>query len=162
MSWVIRPAEIAECDVIARIFRDTRKISLPFLPVLHTAEEDRAFIRGKLFPDCEIWVAEKNEIVGFIAIGFFRVEHLYIHPEFQRRGIGTALLTKAMEKYPELSLATFQKNQAAIAFYESRGFTLARQTDGGLNEEKEPDAWYVWNSPERRSPPKNAPDRFNE
>jgi hypothetical protein len=29
-------------------------------------------------------------------------------------------------------------------FYEARGFALIQQTDGARNEEKEPDALYLW------------------
>ena len=53
-----------------------------------------------------------------------------------------------MEKHAELRLWVFQKNAAAIRFYEARGLRLAEQTDGSGNEEKEPDALYRW----RREP----------
>jgi putative acetyltransferase len=43
-----------------------------------------------------------------------------------------------------LHLWTFQRNDRARRFYEGRGFVLVRQTDGSGNEEKEPDALYVW------------------
>ena len=29
-------------------------------------------------------------------------------------------------------------------FYEARGFALVRETDGSGNEEREPDALYLW------------------
>ena len=38
-------------------------------------------------------------------------------------------------------------NNLARRFYEARGFVLIRQTDGAANEEKEPDALYLWNRP---------------
>jgi len=33
---------------------------------------------------------------------------------------------------------------ATARFYEARGFALVRETDGSGNEEKEPDALYLW------------------
>jgi hypothetical protein len=41
-------------------------------------------------------------------------------------------------------LWTFQRNAQARRFYEARGFVLIQETDGARNEEKEPDALYLW------------------
>ena len=43
-----------------------------------------------------------------------------------------------------LQLWTFQRNAQARRFYEARGFVVVEQTDGAGNEEKEPDARYLW------------------
>ena len=43
-----------------------------------------------------------------------------------------------------LHLWTFQRNAQARRFYEARGFALVKETDGAANEEKEPDARYLW------------------
>ena len=43
-----------------------------------------------------------------------------------------------------LHLWTFQRNAQARRFYEARGFALVKETDGAANEEKEPDALYLW------------------
>ena len=144
MSIVIRPATISDSDAIAELFRHTRKTSLPFLPILHSAQEDRDFVRKKLFSDCEIWVAEETNIFGFIAFREDWIDHLYIHPGHQRRGIGRALCEIAQSKYSRLSLWLFTKNSNAAKFYESLGFAKIEETDGMGNEEKEPDALYRW------------------
>jgi ribosomal protein S18 acetylase RimI-like enzyme len=95
-----------------------------------------------------MWVAAKDSLVGFCARRPGWIEHLYVDPGHQGRGLGCAFIAKAMEKHAELRLWVFQKNAAAIRFYEARGFRLAEQTDGSGNEEKEPDALYRW----RREP----------
>jgi len=141
---MIRAATTADIDDIARIFRLSREAAMPFLPALHTPEEDRAFFRTRVFPACEIWIAEETGIAGFIAFRDGWIEHLYIHPAHQRRGLGLALLEQAKKRFPELQLWTFQRNHNAIAFYEANGFRLVRQTDGAVNEEREPDALYIW------------------
>jgi hypothetical protein len=43
-----------------------------------------------------------------------------------------------------LQLWTFQRNSRARGFYEARGFNLIERTDGARNEEREPDALYLW------------------
>ena len=91
-------------------------------------------------------VAEKGKIVGFCAFHQDWLDHLYILPEFQGKGIGSTLLNKAKETHSELQLWVFQKNEEARKFYESKGFVLVEKTDGSSNEEKEPDARYVWKS----------------
>jgi len=90
---------------------------------------------------------EGAQLVGFISFRESWVDHLYILPSSQRRGIGTALLQIPQEQMQELSLWTFQRNVAARRFYETRGFLLVDETDGARNEEKEPDALYTWRSP---------------
>ncbi|MEQ9519255.1 MAG: GNAT family N-acetyltransferase [Parvibaculum sp.] len=94
----------------------------------------------------EAWVAVVNQhITGFIALKPGWIEHLYIHPRFQGRGAGHALLTIAKERATsDLRLWTFRQNKAALAFYRRHGFELARQTDGRTNEERMPDCLMVW------------------
>jgi GNAT superfamily N-acetyltransferase len=65
-------------------------------------------------------------------------------PEAQGRGLGSTLLDVARRTSARLQLWTFQRNAPARRFYEARGFVLIEQTDGARNEEKEPDARYLW------------------
>jgi putative acetyltransferase len=65
-------------------------------------------------------------------------------PHAQGRSVGTTLLNHAKSLHPRLHLWTFQRNDRARRFYEERGFVLVRQTDGSGNDEKEPDALYLW------------------
>jgi ribosomal protein S18 acetylase RimI-like enzyme len=84
-------------------------------------------------------------VIAFVGLGDDSVRHLWVQPEAQNRGVGTALLEVAKERRPEgLQLWVFQKNVGARRFYERHGFTLAKLTDGSRNEEREPDALYVW------------------
>jgi GNAT superfamily N-acetyltransferase len=81
---------------------------------------------------------------GIIAFQEGWIRQLYVHPSAQGRGIGTELLGVAKEAFGRLELWTFQRNARARRFYEARGFVLAEETDGTRNEEKEPDARYLW------------------
>ena len=53
----------------------------------------------------------------------------------------SSLLGRASDR---LELWTFLRNAPARRFYEARGFALVEQTDGARNEEREPDARYLW------------------
>jgi ribosomal protein S18 acetylase RimI-like enzyme len=73
------------------------------------------------------------------------LDHIYVHPDAQGRGIGTQLLERAMAQRPDgLRLWVFQKNGEARCFYERHGFHLVKLTDGAENMESEPDALYEW------------------
>ncbi len=141
---MIRRAAPGEADAIARLFREVRGACLPYLPVLHTPEEDRWFFRERVFPACEVWVAGDASPDGFCAFRPGWVDHLYVRPARQGQGVGSALLAQAMRTHSALSLFVFQRNHAAIRFYEARGFRPVTRTDGERNEEGEPDALYAW------------------
>jgi ribosomal protein S18 acetylase RimI-like enzyme len=140
-----RMAEDSDCDAVAAVFRTSRQFFLPYLPDLHSFEEDKAYFRKVAFKECEIWVAEEQQkIVGFCAFNSARIEHVYLLPGYTRRGIGQALLAKAKEKAEELQLWVFRANVDAISFYERNGFVKIRETDGSECQEKMPDALYRW------------------
>jgi putative acetyltransferase len=141
---LIRRATVDESDEVASVHRVSKETAMPFLPALHTHEEDRIFFRTRVFPACEVWVADDNGIAGFIAFGGGWVEHLYVLPNHARRGYGRALLDEAKERNSQLQLWTFQRNLNAIGFYTANGFRLVRETDGAGNEEREPDALLGW------------------
>jgi len=83
-------------------------------------------------------------MVGLIAFRDDWIEQLYVLPEVQGCGVGSELLQIAKRAFDCLQLWTFQRNLRARRFYEERGFALVEETDGAGNEEKEPDARYLW------------------
>lgn len=141
----LRRASLADMPALAVLHRTTMRVSLPYLPELHTAEADRRYFNERLYAENAVWLVESDEgIAGYAAVAPGWLNHLYVHPHQQGGGVGSLLVAKAMEGQGELSLWTFQRNARARAFYEKRGFRLAKLTDGARNEEREPDALYVW------------------
>ena len=140
----IRRADAQDVEQVARLHRHVRRTSLPFLADLHTAEEDLQFFRDTVFTQCEVWVAGGGVVDGFIAFRAGWVDHLYVRPQCQRRGIGRALLARAMDTYSPLRLWVFQKSAPALAFYATHGFRQVERTDGSRNEEREPDILMEW------------------
>src|SRR6187402_567539 len=110
----IRRADVSDAEAVARLFRAVCRACLTYLPELHTPTEDLGFFRDHVFAECEVWVAQDGAIDGFIAFRPGWVDHLYVHPERQRHGLGKTLLALAMKTHGELRLWVFQRNTAAI------------------------------------------------
>lgn len=140
-----RRANLEDMPAIAMIHRLAFFTAMPDMPVLHTPEEDVAFFSNVVFPKSEVWVAEQaDSITGFIAFRPGWVDHLYVHPDHQRRAIGSTLLALAQASADSIRLWTFQCNKRARHFYERRSFRIERETDGADNEERQPDVLYLW------------------
>jgi len=138
----IRRADATDAAAVARLFRAVRRADLPYLPELHTPQEDLWFFENRVFAECEVWVGGAPH--GFIAFRDGWVDHLYVRATQQRQGLGSALLAQATRTHARLRLWTFQKNAAAIRFYLARGFREIERTDGSRNEEREPDILFEW------------------
>jgi ribosomal protein S18 acetylase RimI-like enzyme len=141
----IRRGTDADAPAIARVLLTARRAAMPWLAEPHTDEETYAWVADTVLRDDEVWVADEGSVVGFVAIGAATVEHLYVEPTRQRRGLGSELLSLAKEVRPGgFDLWVFQRNTVARRFYEGRGLELVEMTDGVANEEREPDARYRW------------------
>jgi GNAT superfamily N-acetyltransferase len=147
---VLRRARPEDADTLAVILRSATNGAMPSLAEVHTPDEYRWFVREVVFPTTEVWVAEhEGRVVAFTALGTRDgvdfLEHIYVAPEEQGRGIGSELMERAKQRRPDgFRLWAFQANDGARRFYERHGLRLVEVTDGAGNEEKEPDALYEW------------------
>jgi GNAT superfamily N-acetyltransferase len=142
---LVRSAHATESDAIADVFLASFR-GLTFLPILHSDAEIRAWIRDEMIPGHEVLVAEADgEITGFAALAGDLLGHLYVRPEQQGRGVGTALLDVVKRERPAgFHFWVFQRNEGARRFYERHGCRLVELADGSRNQEREPDARYEW------------------
>ncbi|MEA2896337.1 MAG: hypothetical protein QOJ84_1952 [Bradyrhizobium sp.] len=147
---MLRQLKLSDMDAAARVHRTALDRALPTLAGFHTPEEDRWFFRERVLPTCELWGAfDGDAMTGMIAFRDGWIDQLYVLREAQGRGLGTALLQVAKDAFDRLQLWTFQRNLQARRFHEARGFALIQETDGARNEEKEPDALYLWRRAKR-------------
>jgi ribosomal protein S18 acetylase RimI-like enzyme len=149
-GFSIRRARPADADAVAEVFILSRAAALPFLAKLHSDDAVRRWVSDILIPSADIWVGERDgRIVGFMAIGGTAnetaVDHLYLHPDVRRMGLGRSMIVLAKGRAPAgLRLVCFRDNHAARRFYESQGFVLAEERGPEANEEGAADCVYVW------------------
>ena len=152
---VLRDLTTADARAVAGIARAARAAAIHGLPDLHTPAEDVAFYAAQIASSRgAAWVDDLGEVAGFVLWRDDLVEHLYVHPDRWRRGIGTQLLGAALAESGdrEVRLWTFQANARALGFYRAHGFRIIASTDGSGTEERLPDHQMSWRpgGPERR------------
>jgi ribosomal protein S18 acetylase RimI-like enzyme len=132
---VIRPARQGDEEALARINRAAWALADDPPPIERLRD---AFAERLGQQDRTLFVAEENgELRGFVSYGDGEIHALYVHPDVQGRGIGRALLEKALEElkrrsHEEATLWSLAVNDRATAFYEANGF--ARDGAARANE----------------------------
>lgn len=150
IAAVIRPATGDEAPAAAEVFLAARRAMEDIAPMIHSADETRRWMREVVFREHDVALAGAimdGRIAGMMATRPGWIDHLYIHPDFQGRGLGTALLHDAQRGANGafgLQLWTFQANAGARRFYARHGFVEVLFTDGSANEERIPDVKLAW------------------
>ena len=116
---------------------------MPWLPDLHTMEEHLWWFGALL--GGEAWVFEIDGVpVGYAAMKGGELNDLYVAPEAQRRGVGSALFERVQAAYPDgFRFWVFRDNTRARPFYDARGCVVVDSSEDD-NEEKLPDVLYEW------------------
>jgi GNAT superfamily N-acetyltransferase len=146
-SFSIRDYRPEDFDAVTILWRISREKSLPEFQNRkgHFFYEDQDYFRDHILKEDRVWVVEADQRpVAFMAMQAEFIDQLYVHPEFQNRGIGKALLDYARQLSPEhLWLYTLQINMKARRFYEKNGF-VATKLGISPPPEGEPDVEYHW------------------
>jgi len=111
---------------------------------IHSIESHMYFLNHILPEKFQIDIALIDEkVVGMIAYNDREISQLYIHLDYQGKGLGKALLEKVKKQSSgSLKLYTFEVNKNAQVFYEKNGFKVIAR--GHENEENLPDILYEW------------------
>jgi len=146
-SFFIRDYRAEDFDAVVILWRISREKSLPEFQRAkgHFFYEDQGYFREHILKDNKVWVVEMENLpVAFMAMKDDFIDQLYVHPDYQNRGIGKALLDYARQLSPEhLWLYTLLINLNARAFYEKNGF-VAEKFGDSPPPESEPDVEYHW------------------
>lgn len=98
-------------------------VCAPDFVAAHSAERQRAFLARKLEGGSRIFLLTDGGPAGLISVTGSLIEDLYVHPEKQGRGYGSALLRYAIRECAGTpTLWLLETNDRARDFYEGRGF----------------------------------------
>ncbi|MFZ1604444.1 MAG: GNAT family N-acetyltransferase [Enterococcus aquimarinus] len=74
-----------------------------------------------------IFVKETDgKAVGFLGLVEEAIAGLFVKEQFQKQGIGEALIQRVKDEKKILTLTVYENNQAALLFYERQGFRRVR------------------------------------
>jgi GNAT superfamily N-acetyltransferase len=151
-SVLIRPYDPRDLDRAVDIWFSSWTAAFPWLAPPWPKDAWRSHFEAKLAEGATVFVGEEfGQIVGFALLfeKIGRLDQLFVRPDAQSRGVGTALLNLAKELCPGgLHLDTQQANAGARRFYERHGFRSGREGVNRVNGQ--PNVEYIW-AP-RRSP----------
>lgn len=151
LGIILRPGLAADAPALARIHHAARQQALPGLIEPWSEAEVARWLADVLIARHQVRVAVAAG-AGDLPLGYLgfdagegQVLHLYIAPDWQRRGLGSRLIEQAKAASPcGLSLFVFRRNHGARRFYERHGFRATIRREAAANEEGEPDVRYVW------------------
>ena len=148
--FLIRDYRPEDFDSVTILWRISREKSLPEFQRTkgHFFYEDQDYFRDHILKENQVFVVENNsKPVAFMAMRDDFIDHLYVYPDHQQRGLGKALLDHARQLSPgHIWLYTLQINTNARAFYEKNGF-VAEKFGVSPPPENEPDVEYHWRKP---------------
>ena len=93
----------------------------------------------------------QNKIIGFMAKERNYIKDLFIHVEYQKKGLGSLFINHAKKEEEFLYLHTLELNKGAQKFWElhdfeivKRGFTTFEANSWATKKEQLADIYYEW------------------
>jgi GNAT superfamily N-acetyltransferase len=138
----VRPARAADGPTVARIYVDSWNDGFGELMPVAVLDDGRIARWSATLADGNWWVAEVDgSIAGFVGIGPSRdpidpelgeLDTIAVDPPYWRRGVGTALMAKALEElaaqYDQAILWTLANYPQGQTFYTRTGWTQSPES----------------------------------
>lgn len=132
-GWGLRPATSADVEAIAEIRAVVMRPDLERLG-RYDAHRVRQRLRDAYTPEHTSVIEADGGVAGCVALrpsedGWW-LEHFYLRPELQGRGIGTAVLAALLARTDAEGVRVrlnVLRGSAARGLYERHGFTLERE-----------------------------------
>lgn len=111
------------------------------------AERAKARLRDSFFPEHTRFIVSGTERAGFYALRpsaeGWQLDHLYVHPQFQGRGIGTAVMKEIFRDADRQPISLFVgalKESASNRFYQRLGFSRTGESEWDVYYRRLPSA----------------------
>jgi putative acetyltransferase len=141
--FMIRNYNITDLDKIIKIWLEWSYISHNFISSeFWDSQVDD--MKNIYIPSSETFVFEEdNKIKWFLSYYKWTVVALFVHPDFQRRGIGTKLLDFIKDANKELNLNVYIENKKSTEYYISQWFKTRQIQTCQFTWHKE--FFMIWN-----------------
>ena len=133
-GYVIRPLHAGDLADISRVHCRACRIAYRFMGWDYTEEQVRDWYAGKLREwDWGQVACAAGPVVAYLAASGAHVDQVFVDPDHQGAGLGSALLTAMLDRQLRpVTLTVFEANAPARAFFEKFGF---REVDAWWNEQ---------------------------
>lgn len=71
----------------------------------------------------------KKRLCAFMGISGQKIEMLFVHPEYMKKGLGKTLLNYSIHKHGAIFVDVNEQNSQAVMFYEHFGFKVFKRSD---------------------------------
>ena len=118
-----RPLTEADIPAISRVHRRACFIAYSFIGWDYSEQAVRTWYAEKFATWDWGLVAESQRVMGYVATSGSHLDQLFVDPDHQGAGIGTALLSSAIARMPpSITLNVLEGNLAAQRFYQQHSF----------------------------------------
>ena len=127
----IRAYQSRDAAPLADIWLAATLPAHPFIPAGYWYA-NRSRMEQKYLPQSENLVLEDDSgrPRAFISMLGRHIAALFVHPDAQGKGYGSALLRRAQQLHRELTLRVYELNADSVHFYKYHGFSITtRSTD---------------------------------
>ena len=124
---MIRKYTQSEIPKLLEIWESAALIAHPFLST-EFHEMVKEAMKNMYLPNSDTWVhEEKGIITGFVSMAKNEIGGLFVNPNQQAKGIGTALVNHMSQFHETLEVEVFEENKIGKPFYEKHGFKVIKE-----------------------------------
>ena len=125
MIFELNEDEEKTLDSLLAIWLEGNLQAHSFIPKNYWLDNQVAVREG--LAQARIFVKETDgKAVGFLGLVEEAIAGLFVKEQFQKQGIGEALIQRVKDEKKILTLTVYENNQAALLFYERQGFRRVR------------------------------------
>lgn len=131
---IMNPEDITQ---LVEVWYETSLKAHNFIPEKYWGA-NKELMRTQYLQISETYTATiNNKIIGFISLVDDYLAAIFVKPDTQGKGIGTALINHAKGIRETLQLKVFVKNKLSVEFYKKNGFKIKSDTTDSATGEKE-------------------------